>query len=679
MWIQFALAFLVSLFVVYFSGIVFLKLLKFDTGFSVLFAPIASTCVFSFLPIVYGFIGAACTVTSVVIVPTAILLLLLFFQNKNLLTQKTSVVISLEKQDWLILCLYILIGVLLCFAFFIEPLDSPNSFFNRVDNSTHINMVQSFLDSGIWSSLITTNYPIAESSPIASTGSFYPSSWHCLVAIVSQITAASIPVSINAVNAMFISVIYPTSIFLLLKALFKKDKQVLVAGSIVALAFTAFPWGLFLKGPLYPNLASFCLLPIVLGTFILFLEKAVYKENLTKFILIAIISIISLTLMQTNSIFSCLVFFACFLASWLYKRASISKLLNNKLLAPICVIVVSVLIWLAFFTLPFMQNVVTYEHESNLSFKDALFYIISLALSASIPQLFLAALIPFGIIFLLTKKNIWILFPAIFMAIAFLECRWGSGALKHLIAGFWYTDYYRIAANLAIFLVPIGSAGLRFIIGIFQAITDDVFKTMHIEPTKTVIPTTIILLFALLNYFPNYTYPRSDQIIETPFGLIHQRMESIFSNKTEQVYSLNEQQFVNKVLDAIPNDALVINQPNDGSLFAYGVNNLNTYYRFIIRGDSIPSNETSDSEIIRTKLNEYQNNKEVQKAVSNIGAQYVLLLDANKSWEDMPKLPQSSKPDNWVGIDSINDLTPGFEIVLEQDDMRLYKIQNVGD
>ena len=31
-------------------------------------------------------------------------------------------------------------------------------------------------------------------------------------------------------------------------------------------------------------------------------------------------------------------------------------------------------------------------------------------------------------------------------------------------------------------------------------------------------------------------------------------------------------------------------------------------------------------------------------------------------------------PDQWTGIDAINDQTPGFEVVLSEGDMRLYRI-----
>lgn len=260
------------------------------------------------------------------------------------------------------------------------------------------------------------------------------------------------------------------------------------------------------------------------------------------------------------------------------------------------------------------------------------------------------------------------------MAYAYLECRCGSGLLKHLIAGFWYTDPYRLAANVTIFLVPIATAGLRLIIAIFDAALHKVSTQLNLTIKPSLVPIITTLVFVLIVYFPNYTAPRSDQEEVTAFGTIKNRIESIFDTGKEQVYSTQEQEFVEKALNIIPDGALVINQPNDGSVFAYAVNDMNIYYRNIIRGRNVPNNETEEAVLIRTKLNEYDSNPAVQNALNTIHAEYVLVLDYQRAWTDAPRLPQSTQPSFWEGIDNISDTNPGFEIVLAENDMRLYRI-----
>ena len=122
----------------------------------------------------------------------------------------------------------------------------------------------------------------------------------------------------------------------------------------------------------------------------------------------------------------------------------------------------------------------------------------------------------------------------------------------------------------------------------------------------------------------------------------------------------------------IPKDAVVINSPGDGSVWAYGINGLNTLYR-----DIHVKPQTANAAIIRRNLNKYAKSRVVQQAVRDVNASYVLLLDkgipywyGHWLWQYSPEQLKY-----WRGIDAINDKTPGFTTVLaEGTQMRLYKI-----
>ena len=70
-------------------------------------------------------------------------------------------------------------------------------------------------------------------------------------------------------------------------------------------------------------------------------------------------------------------------------------------------------------------------------------------------------------------------------------------------------------------------------------------------------------------------------------------------------------------------------------------------------------------------LDEIASNNDVKGAVDSVGAKYVLKLhqdpksNDDRNWWD---------PDEWIGLDSITDETPGFETVLSDGDMRLYRV-----
>ena len=121
----------------------------------------------------------------------------------------------------------------------------------------------------------------------------------------------------------------------------------------------------------------------------------------------------------------------------------------------------------------------------------------------------------------------------------------------------------------------------------------------------------------------------------------------------------------------------MINNPNDGSLFAYSENKLKAYNRALTGYGS--ASETAESALLRTSMDSYANNAEVVRAVEQICAHYVLQLDCN-SGEDPGALLFGSPPSSmWTGIDGITQDTPGFKLILEDGDMRLFEIVPIED
>ena len=159
--------------------------------------------------------------------------------------------------------------------------------------------------------------------------------------------------------------------------------------------------------------------------------------------------------------------------------------------------------------------------------------------------------------------------------------------------------------------------------------------------------------------------------VGTAFGYFHLLFEEGYDMSEEQIYSADEEAFVRRAMEMIPPDALVINDPHDGSAFAYGLNGLNTYYRHIDLGT-----ETEASPLIREHLAELAADPEVARAVQDAGAAYVLQLDHNVPFEDGVWLIQTNEDNrkDFAGIEAVDGGTPGFEVIMEEGDMRLYRI-----
>ena len=130
-----------------------------------------------------------------------------------------------------------------------------------------------------------------------------------------------------------------------------------------------------------------------------------------------------------------------------------------------------------------------------------------------------------------------------------------------------------------------------------------------------------------------------------------------------------ETAFIERAKDEIGSDEGVINLPYDGSIIAYGLTGLKSYY--LERYGYGKESETAESVLIRSHLSEIATNPDVLSAVRRTGCRYVLLLKQDKD------IIYGFDESQWTGISSINDTTPGFTTILADGAMRLYRIDGV--
>lgn len=175
--------------------------------------------------------------------------------------------------DWVLLALYLVLGVAVTAFMTALCLTSPESIVQEYDNVHHLGVAQAFLQSGVWSPFAANLYsaPDAAAFNPLPLGGFYPTAWSMLVAFAASLTGCSVPVATNAVNCAISAVVYPTSLFFLMRVLFPAQPGVQAAGSVVMLASTQFPWALMIFGPLYPNMLAYALMPAVAACFICWL------------------------------------------------------------------------------------------------------------------------------------------------------------------------------------------------------------------------------------------------------------------------------------------------------------------------------------------------------------------------------------------------------------------------
>lgn len=606
---------------------------------------------------------------------------------------------SLPQVPTLAIVLSVALGVALGYNLFVSRLGSPDAVFQAYDVTQHLNLIRSMADSGNFTSLGVSPYLAGSDQAINPfyVPGFYPAAWHVLCALVVQITGISVPAAINASMFIFSCVVYPLALLPLLSSLFGGDKTNLVCGAIVALSFVCFPWALMTFGPVYPNLAGFAVAPIAAALFMVITSsQAIDISARVKTGVSLLVCIAGLALLHPNTIFTCAVMLAPYCVSRIWEACRAQSVsLPRTLCACLGFIAFCLLAWYACYKLPFMQGTVTHVWPPYLRLWQALVNIATQIYTMGFytemaAQLLVAALVIIGIIKALHTKGLrWLPVSYALACLIFIAAATRQDEIKQLIAGFWYTDTMRIAAMATIIATPLAALGLAWVFHVLLSVARSYNSKLDRKTHVAKIAVAGAGIFLLLNFMPEFSLPGlhttySDEVkreyqneelrdwpknVHTTFGDYRALASDTYSY--DMPLSEVEETFLDKVKEVVPSD-LIINDPMDGSFLTYGTDGVRVYYRDFV-GYGL-ENETAASRIIRTKLYDYATDPEVQQAVQEIDAKYVLVLSQSKSDISFIDLREDYRPEEFAGISSITKNTPGFTCVLQAGSMMLYRI-----
>lgn len=650
------------------------------------FAPVLSICFYALASIVFALVGIPVNGWILFGTGCAIGAILLLVSKCVCKTTRIKLQTSVDKRQWnrlapwapLIACT-VALGV--TFFVFVMSLGSPDNFVQNYDNAYHLSRAQGFLDSGNYSSLYI---------------SFYPSAWHCFVTMIASCTGIQTTAAVNAATVAVEAVCYPLSIYALLATLFGDNSRRTILGCIACASIAYFPWRLILFGPLYPNILSFALMPAVCAAFILFIKALMQQKSWVRPLALFIVGGIALALTQPNSIFSAAVFLVpfCAYSIWRFCRSKGKSAAIATIVAMAFVAIVA-LIWVGLFNASFMQGVVTYDRDPRLGLTDALRHGFSLCFTLYRPQAIAGFLVVVGLVALLRSKDLVWLIPAYLFTFALYVVAITQGDNLNILTGFWYSDYYRLAAATCVFAIPLLACGLDAVfevcvskLALFCAKTEWCQagyrgKRARLGRVLRTLNTCLFALLALLLFVLN-TFPIEITPYIMPYRLRAYGYDAVIFELKDSFWVGNwrylkedEINFLKETKELVGEDE-VVNQPYDGSVFANALCGLNVLFNQF-NGAQISEN----GRMLLNNLKNYATDPAVQKAVEALDAKYVLMLDQWDSslegldgqegtWYDL-----GYNPADWQGINQIDENTPGFTLLLSEGDMRLYRIDSV--
>jgi hypothetical protein len=685
-WGVFVIAYIVSAVVLFAPGYFVLRILDFDSVKALCASPAISVAIIAMLGIVYSLVGVFSNWVSCALVPILVLAAG-YAASLNVKDRKFAVSVTafFNSREWPYLLAYIVVGVSFAALFFAGNIDGADAFQPDNDNSFHLSLITTFVASGDYSMLHASVYPIWEASPSIGSG-FYPAGFHCVAAVVVSILGASASLVENAVSAAIISLVFPLGNYLMLREILRNHPYRsigLYAGAFLGLMLIAYPWRFLTWGPLFPNLLGMSMVSAVVG--IACSVDKIFGRSLFWYCsrgAACLLTVIGLASAHPNCLFTLMILLVPYVA---FRIASQGTSATNfggftvkNCIQAIVFLFAAALLWLSLYRFPALQGTVWFGGWSSFesSFTMGLFDAMSLKLTGNSQPLF-AILCSLGFIASIRNWRQWgyLSLSFAFVLVQFAACASDDGVLRHLLAGFWYTDSNRTAANVALAAIPLIDLGfvaaVRFLLGLDR-------RPLSFPPRHSWSVMATLLACVLLVPVIGRVADRQDGFT-LPFdfkGAYSSLLQSKFGQWSAKGYDIGEVRFVSKVEKIVGPDNLVINIPNDGSAFSYALQGLNVFYKNCDLSYVSSGGQTWQSEIIRTKLNQISSDEEVRDAVASVGAQYVLVLDEGAKSGDMSRTLPPYDASQWSGITSIDEQTPGFEVVLSDGDMCLYKIDS---
>lgn len=678
MWMGFAAACFVTVVLLYAPGFVSLLGTRYSLTMRLAFAPLVSIVLYSIIAITLSVISLDATGLRVFIFAVAVALGIFLMMRAGATEPRCRVSTCSIKRELLFVSLYLLLGVVITSVIFVKNLDGPNSFLQEYDNVFHLGLIRVFLESGDYSPFCSSLYAAVGDlsvAPRSVSSGFYPAAWHELCAMVVSLTGVGVSASVNAVNSVISGIVYPLSALAFLTYMFRSRTSALVAGALCVLASGSFPWTFLVFGPLYPNLLGYALVPTFGALFMVMCGSRDEGGGLRNLVLF-VCGGAALLLAHPNAVFTSALLLAPYLVSRSYAMFSRRGIRGGLIAAELCAIAICA-IWLTLYHLPFFESTVSYIWYANRTMTQAIVDAVTLGTSGfTTSQLLLSVFIILGAFLLIRSgERSWIVVSYLLAATVFVVATSTEGDMKQILAGFWYTDPRRLAANLALIGLPLASRGVEsaglLVYRKFLPIPCGENATLRAKCYSLRLVFAAVLLSFL--FLPNVEL-RGQGSVNTAFGLIRNLVRNQNDQEAVNVLSTEELEFANKALELVPDGAVIINQPMDGSAFLFGLTGANLRNRYL---DGYDAEEDEALSCIRTNLCDYAESSDVQQAVSEIDARYVLLLDIGGERTESRRYLDNSVvyPVEWDGIDGIDDETPGFKTLLSEGDMRLYEIE----
>ncbi|WP_310111075.1 DUF6541 family protein [Pseudarthrobacter oxydans] len=490
----------------------------------------------------------------------------------------------------------------------------PDSISQTYDNVFHLNAVRWAMES-------------QNSSPLnlgAFTGiSAYPAGWHAFVAIVGELTGATIPVLVNSTSIAIGAVAWPLSALFLTFAVAGYRKATAIVTLVFSAGFATFPILMIDWGVLYPNLLSISVLPAALGLAFTALGLGYHNRPPALIAWLSLgVAVAGVALAHPSTLMAFLAFaLPGALAVYYFRIRRLwppesresrrqALILTAALLGGLVLLTV---VW--YFLRPPSDAANWRVVQTPPQAIGELLFNAPLGRPS---QEILSVCLIAGIIHLwITKSRRWLIGTYLIGAALFFFAAGYNAPIRQFITGVWYFDSYRLAALLPVVVLGPAVIGALFLVDLvrekIRTADGSVFGKTRLPgnpgPTRQAVLASVVYAVALV--------PIAPQLLPVNFAS-YQAHWQYRSDANAALLSPEERRLLERLPQTTEPGANIAGLPSSGTALAYALSG-----RTVIQ-PHILTTHGSDVDVVNAGLKNAADFPAVCESVRSLNVRYVL-------------------------------------------------------
>jgi hypothetical protein len=545
-------------------------------------------------------------------------------------------------------------AALLAWFVVVQGMGQPDQLSQTYDAIFHYSAVNYILESGSASSLTM----ITLGNPLVAPG-FYPAGWHGVTSLVVLSSGVGIPVAANVVAWAIAGLIWPVGCLVLVRQIVGRNTAAMFITPLLAVTFTAFPWGLLGFGVLWPNLLGLALVPAGLAA-VLAAARLASEDviGIRRSIVLAPLVLIACGFAHPNTLFSLAALsifpFATVLLRHVRKTYRDGRPWRAlfTLVVPLAVLLG---LWSFIATTPALDKV---RRQFWPPFESPAMAIGEALLNATNwrPALWALSALTITGLFVAwrTVNRRWLLAAAAVSTFLFTVAAAFNRPGTQMFTGYWYNDSYRLAAMLPITGVPLAVLAVLLLAG---KISEWLPAGGRFPLLRT--PTTLTLLIALA-----FVPLTKGFYFQTNVGTLRDNYTPV-NKKQSVLVDETEEDFLPKLAAALPKDAVVANNPWDGSAMMLADIRRKAMFPHV----DIPWSD--EQKYLAKHLRDAATDQKVCSDAQKLGVRYMLV--ANKTFWTLDDRVKA-----YPGIGEPTRNNGAFELVASEGGVKLYRLDKCG-